>query len=150
MDQLQDVTIGIPTCDDDPLLWVLDLGMQPCELLRVMGTGFAPDRERLPRPEPFRLKFARRPGRLLTGEEIQLSRDVRPAGGRIRYEPGATVEHRVRAERLSWRWMLRRAYTGWWPERADPFPRALAPLDRALQLATTPALLAGRLRGSGG
>ena len=136
------------------LLGMLDLGGEPCELPRVMGTSFAVDRERLPGTEPFRLEFGRRPGRLLAWEEVQLSLDVRAAGGRIRYEPRATVGHHVRADRLSWRWMLRRAYTagretGWWPERLDPFPRPLTPRDRAFQLVTTPAFLAGRLRGPG-
>jgi hypothetical protein len=119
-----------------------------------MGTSYAVDRERLPRKEPFRLDLGRRPGRLLGGEEVQLSLDVRAAGGRIRYEPGATVGHHVRADRLSWRWMLRRAYaagreTRWWPERLDSFPRPLTRRDRAFQLATSPAFLAGRLRGLG-
>lgn len=134
------------------LLGMLDLGTEPCELPRVMGTSFAMDREQLPHAEPFRLDLGRRPGRMLAWEEVQLSLDVRAAGGRIRYEPGATVEHHVRSDRLSWRWMLHRIYaagreTHWWPEQLDPFPRALTLRDRAFQLVTTPAFLAGRMRG---
>jgi GT2 family glycosyltransferase len=136
------------------LLGMLDLGAEPCEIPRVMGTSFAVDRERLPRTEPFRLDFGRRPGRLLAWEEVQLSLDASAAGGRIRYEPRATVGHHVRADRLSWRWMLRRAHTAgretrWWPERLDAFPRPLTLRDRAFQVATTPVFLAGRLRGPG-
>ncbi|MDQ6751711.1 MAG: glycosyltransferase [Actinomycetota bacterium] len=136
------------------LLGMLDMGLERCELPRVMGTSFAVDRERLPRVEPFRLDLGRRPGRLLAWEEVQLSLDVRAAGGAILYEPSATVEHHVRAERLSWRWMFRRVYaagreTRRWPERLDSFPRPLTLRDRAFQLVTTPAFLAGRLRGPG-
>ena len=136
------------------LLGMLDLGDQPCELPRVMGTSYAVDRERLPRPEPFALDLGRRPGQLLSGEEVQLSLDVRAAGGRIRYEPGATVTHHVRGERLSWRWMLRRAHaagreTRRWPQRLEAFPRPLTPRDRCFQLATAPVFTAGRLRGVG-
>jgi hypothetical protein len=134
------------------LLGMLDLGPEPCELPRVMGTSYAVDRERLPGLEPFRLDLGRRPGRLLAWEEVQLSLDVRAAGGSIRYEPRAVVRHHVRPERLSWRWMLRRAYvagreTRLAPDRLDPFPRPLTPRDRAFQIATSPAFYAGRARG---
>jgi hypothetical protein len=137
------------------LLGMLDLGDQPRELPRVMGTSYAVDRARLPHPEPFALDLGRRPGQLLSGEEVQLSVDVRAAGGRIRYEPGAAVTHHVRGDRLSWGWMLRRAHaagreTRRWPQRLDAFPRPLAPRDRCFQLATAPVFLAGRLRGVGG
>jgi GT2 family glycosyltransferase len=136
------------------LLGMLDLGDEPCELPRVMGTSYAVDRERLPEPEPFRPDLGRRPGRLLSGEEVQLSLDVRAAGWRIRYEPKATVRHHVRADRLSWGWMLRRAHAAGrevrrWPERLDAFPRSLTLRDRFFQLATTPVFLAGRARGVG-
>jgi len=50
--------------------------------------------------------------------------------------------------------MLRRVYTAGretrrWPERLDPFPRPLTLRDRIFQVVTTPAFLAGRLRGPG-
>jgi len=41
------------------LLGMLDVGVEPCELPRVMGTSFAVDRERLPGMEPFRLHLGR-------------------------------------------------------------------------------------------
>jgi GT2 family glycosyltransferase len=134
------------------LLGMLDLGDEPCELPRVMGTSFAIDRERLPSSEPFRVDLGRRPGELFAWEEVQLSLDVRAAGGQIRYEPRATVQHHVRAERLSWRWMLRRVHvagreTCRWSERLDDFPRRLTARDRVFQIATTPMFIAGRLRG---
>jgi GT2 family glycosyltransferase len=134
------------------LLGMLDLGPTPCPLPRVMGTSFAVDRELLPRPAPFDVGLGRRPGRLLAWEEVQLSLDVAAAGGRIRYEPRATVQHHVREERLSWRWMLRRVHmagreTRLSHERLDDFPRPLTPRDRVFQLATWPVFTAGRLRG---
>jgi hypothetical protein len=50
--------------------------------------------------------------------------------------------------------MLRRVYsegreTHLWTQRLDPFPRPLTLRDRAFQVVTTPAFLAGRLRGLG-
>lgn len=134
------------------LLGMLDLGPEPCELPRVMGTSYAVDRERIPGDEPFRRDLGRRPGRLISGEEVQLSLDVRASGGVIRYEPAATVRHHVRPDRVSWRWMLRRVYSEGrelhlWDERPEAFPRPLTLRDRAFQVATTPAFLAGRLRG---
>ncbi|MFL5820776.1 MAG: glycosyltransferase family 2 protein [Solirubrobacteraceae bacterium] len=145
--RLFDTTIALE------LLGMLDLGFEPCELPRVMGTSFAADRERLPRAEPFSPDLGRRRAGLLAWEEVQLSLDVRAAGGRIRYEPGATVRHHVRPDRLSWRWMLRRAYaagreTRRSPERLASFPRPLTRRDRAFQLFTAPLFLAGRFRGA--
>jgi len=144
-----------PLFDTTPaleLLGMLDLGDQPLELPRVMGTSFGADRERLPGSEPFRVELGRRPGSLLAWEEVQLSLDVRARGGRIRYEPRAVVRHHVRADRLSWRWMLRRVHVAGRETRRTPtslpdFPRPLRPRDRLFQFATTPVFRAGRLRG---
>ena len=134
------------------LLGMLDVGDEPCDLPRVMGTSYALDRETLGGSQPFRTELGRRPGGLLAWEEVQLSLDVQEAGGRIRYEPRAVVRHHVRPERLRWRWMLRRAYaagreTRRRPDRLDPFPRPLTVRDRAFQVATGPAFYAGRVRG---
>jgi glucosyl-dolichyl phosphate glucuronosyltransferase len=136
------------------LLGMLDLGDRPCEMPRVMGTSYALNRERVRGAEPFRTDLGRRPGHLLSAEEVQLSLDVSAAGGRIRYEPKAIVRHHVRPGRLSWGWMLRRAYvagreTRRWPGRLDDFPRPLTPRDRLFQLATAPMFVAGRVRGAG-
>ena len=131
---------------------MLDLGPRPRAIPRVMGTSYALDRERLPGSPPFRGDLGRRPGRLFSWEEVQLSLDVIAAGGRIRYEPAAIVTHHIRADRLSWRWMLRRAHlagreTRYWHERLEDFPRPLTLRDRVFQLATWPAFASGRLRG---
>ena len=64
------------------LLGMLDLGDQArASCPRVMGTSYAVDRERLPRPAPFaaRISDAARGG-CSPGEEVQLSLDVRAAG----------------------------------------------------------------------
>jgi GT2 family glycosyltransferase len=144
---LFETTVGLE------LLGMLDLGPEPCDLPRVMGTSYAVDRERLASAQPFRPELGRGPGRLFAWEEVQLSLDVRAAGGRIRYEPWAVVRHHVRADRLSWLWMLRRTYRAGResrlaPERLEPFPRPLALHDRVFQLATAPAFLAGRVKGA--
>lgn len=136
------------------LLGMLDLGERPMRLPRVMGTSYALHRARLPpgRAEaPFAESLGRRPGRLLSGEEVQLSLEVLADGGAISYEPTAVVRHHIRPERLSWRWMIRRLYSQGlevelWPQRLEPFPRPLRFGDRVLQLLGTPPFLAGRGR----
>lgn len=136
------------------LLGMLDVGTEARTIPRVMGTSYAVDRELLPRSPPFETDLGRRPGRLLAWEEVRLSLDVAAAGGLILYEPRAAVRHHVRVERLSWRWMLRRAHVAGresrlWPLPLDPFPRPLTLRDRLFQIATSPAFLTGRLRGAG-
>ena len=137
------------------LLGMLDLGSHTLEIPRVMGTSYAVDCRRVPEARPFDPRLGRRPDRLLSGEEVQLSLDVLSSGGRITYEPAATVEHHVRPERMRWRWMLARVYSEGresrlWPQRLDPFPRRLGAADRVFQLVSTPAFLAGRWRGLNG
>src|SRR5436190_3088039 len=141
---------GTPTALE--LLGMLDVGPDRRELPRVMGTSYAVDCERLPRVPPFRVDLGRRPGQLLAWEEVQLSLDVLAAGGRIRYEPKAIVSHHIKPDRLTWRWMMRRAHVAGReshlsPGRLEPFPRRLTLRDGVFRLATSPAFLTGRLRG---
>ena len=58
----------------------------------------------------FDAQFGRRGRRLLSGEERDLSRRLVQAGWRLRYEPTAAVVQQVLDERISQRWLLRRAW----------------------------------------
>lgn len=57
-----------------------------------------------------------RHGRQIVADDAQLVRDLRRAGGRIRYEPAARVTHELPVERLRRGYLLRRAY---WQGRSD-------------------------------
>jgi GT2 family glycosyltransferase len=131
------------------LLGMLDLGSEPLEVPRIMGTSYAVDRERLPSP-PFSTKLGRRPGGFLAAEEVDLCLAVRRAGWQVLYEPGALVHHHVRPERACWPWMLRRAYVAGresrlTESRLEPLPRDFGPRDYLFQAAIAPAFLTGRM-----
>jgi glycosyltransferase involved in cell wall biosynthesis len=64
----------------------------------------------------FAEALQREPGRLMSGGEVHLQRSLRRAGARVRYEPGAVVDHIVLPDRISRRWVLRRAY---WQGRGE-------------------------------
>jgi cellulose synthase/poly-beta-1,6-N-acetylglucosamine synthase-like glycosyltransferase len=137
-----------PTLD---MLGMLDLGSEPLEVPRIMGTSYALDRERVPDP-PFPTSLGRRPRSLLAAEEVNLCLAVTSAGWRVFYEPEAIVDHYVRRERLSWRWMLRRAFVAGResrriPDRLEPLPRPRTARDMVVLAAIAPWYLAGRLRG---
>lgn len=69
----------------------------------------------------FRPELGRRPGSLLSGEEIDLFRRVLRAGGVVAYTPHAVVHHIIPASRLTPTFLRRRA---WWEGKT------LALLDR--------------------
>jgi glycosyltransferase involved in cell wall biosynthesis len=50
------------------------------------------------------------------GDDVRVARAIRGAGGRLRYVPSAVVIHELPPERLSARYLLRRA---WWVGRSD-------------------------------
>jgi hypothetical protein len=114
-----------------------------------MGTSYAIDRERVPDP-PFDESLGRRPGWPLAMEENVLCERAREMGWRVVYEPSSVVRHRIEADRGSWRWMWRRAYTAGRETRSagrfEPLPRPRpAPRDRLFQAIVAPAFLAGTL-----
>jgi GT2 family glycosyltransferase len=133
-------------------LSLFELGDEPLDVPRVVGTSFAMDLERVP-PEPFRVELGIGPDSRLGGEEVDLCEWVREAGWRVRYEPEARVRHAIRPGRATWRSMLRRAFHAGQEgrrlgRRLDPLPRRMRPADRLFQLAIAPAFTAGRLVGS--
>jgi GT2 family glycosyltransferase len=120
-------------------LSLLDLGNEPLEVPRIIGTSYAVDRELAPDP-PFDDSLGRRPGWPLAMEENALCDEVRAAGARVVYEPRAVVRHHIPRSRATWRWMWRRAYTAGretrMAGRGDPLPgRRLGLRDRTFQAA---------------
>jgi glycosyltransferase involved in cell wall biosynthesis len=107
-------------------LSLFDLGDEPRDVPRIMGTCYAIDRERAPDP-PFDVTVGKRPGSSIGMEEPLLCEAVRSEGWRVVYEPRSVVRHRVPADRMSWRSMWRRAQragqeTRVWG-RYEPIPR---------------------------
>ena len=133
-------------------LSMLDLGGESGEVPRVIGTSYAIDRERLGEA-PFDEALGRRPGVAIAHEEVQLALDATRAGWRCWYAADARVRHLVDESRLTWRWMLRRAYTAGREvalapsEGLAPMPRRLTFRDHAFRALVAPAFLAGRVRG---
>jgi GT2 family glycosyltransferase len=132
-------------------LSLFELGDEPLDVPRVVGTSFAVDIERIPR-QPFRVDLGIGPDSRLGGEEVELCERVRAAGWRVRYEPGAHVRHAIRPGRATWSSMLRRAYHAGQEgrrigHRLDPLPRPIRPADRVFQAAVAPAFAAGMLVG---
>lgn len=85
------------------------------------GANMAVRRFAFDRVGLFCESLGRRPGSLLSGEEIDLFRRALRAGGTVAYAPDATVHHIVPSSRLSPEFLRRRA---WWEGNT------LARLDR--------------------
>jgi GT2 family glycosyltransferase len=128
-----------------------DLGDDPRPVPRVMGTSYALDLERTG-PDPFDEVLGRRPGVATGHEEVQLALDVAAAGWLCWYTADAVVRHHLAGTRLSWGWMMRRAYAAGLesvlhpPGGLDPLPRTMGWRDRAFRALVAPAFLAGRAR----
>ncbi|GAB4406453.1 MAG: hypothetical protein Kow00123_19080 [Anaerolineales bacterium] len=106
------------------LLSIVDLGGEVRSLrgpLFPCGTNLAVRRFAFDRVGLFRPALGRRPGSLLSGEEIDLFRRVLRAGGTVAYTPHAVVHHIIPASRLTPAFLRRRA---WWEGKT------LALLDR--------------------
>ncbi len=106
------------------LLSVVDLGDEVRYLrgpIFPCGANLAIRRFAFERVGPFRLSLGRRPGSLLSGEEIDFFRRVLRAGGTVAYTPRAVVHHIIPASRLTPAFVRRRA---WWEGKT------LALLDR--------------------
>ena len=134
-------------------LSLFDLGDEPVDVPRIIGTSYAIDRERVPQP-PFDESIGRRPGWPLAMEENVLCDAARADGWRVVYEPASVVRHRIPRERASWRWMWRRAHTAGRETRAagryEPIPRPPLTLrDRAFQAAVAVPFGLGVLAGAG-
>lgn len=134
-------------------LSLLDLGPDPVDVPRIIGTSYALDRERVAQP-PFDESIGRKPGWPLAMEENVLCDQARAAGWRVVYEPASVVRHRIPADRASWSWMWRRAHTAGRETRSagrfEPIPRPPLTLrDRAFQAAVVVPFGLGVLAGPG-
>jgi GT2 family glycosyltransferase len=135
-------------------LSMFDLGDEAKHVPRVMGTSYAVDQERLG-DSPFDESLGRRPGVDVAHEEVELALSAARAGWRCWYSPRAVVRHHIGAERTTWRFMFRRAYTAGREvelhpdEGLEPLRTGLTLRDHAFRAAVAPAFLAGRLRGRG-
>jgi len=106
------------------LLSLVDLGSETLVLRGPVfpcGVNMAVRRFALDRVGTFRASLGRRPGSLLSGEEIDLFRRVLRAGGEVAYTPDAVVRHIIPASRLSPKYLRSRA---WWEGKS------LALIDR--------------------
>lgn len=131
-------------------LSLFELGDEPIDVPRIMGTSYAIDLERVP-ATPFPLELGFGPDSDLAGEEVELCERARAEGWRVRYEPSAVVFHTIRPGRATWRSMLRRAFNAGREgrrlgRRLDPLPRQPRLSDRLFQAAIAPAFVAGMLR----
>jgi GT2 family glycosyltransferase len=134
-------------------LSLFDLGDEPVDVPRIIGTSYGLDRQRVPQP-PFDESIGRKPGWPLAMEENVLCDVARADGWRVVYEPASVVRHRIPGERASWRWMWRRAHTAGRETRAagrfEPIPRPPLTLrDRAFQAAVAVPFGLGVLAGAG-
>ena len=132
-------------------LSLFELGDQPIDVPRIMGTSYAIDLERVP-PDPFPVELGIGPDSRLGGEEPALCERARRDGWRVRYEPGAVVFHTIPPGRASWPSMFRRAFHAGQEgrrlgRRLDPLPRPTQPADRLFQAVIAPAFAAGMLLG---
>lgn len=142
-----------PLFDTQPaydLLSMMDLGREPKDVPRVMPGNMLVDRE-IVGDEVFETGRGRIDDDLVGAEETMMMVRLVGGGRRIVYAPDAVVDHHSPAERLSWRWMWRRAEAsgreaGSLPVALDPLPRSLGWRDRAFLAACVPPYLLGRLR----
>ena len=96
------------------LLSLLDLGDEAQTLRGPVfpcGTNMAIRRAAFDRIGAFHTRLGRTPGSLLSGEETELFRRARKAGGTIAYAPDAAVRHMIPASRLDAAYLKNRA---WW------------------------------------
>jgi cellulose synthase/poly-beta-1,6-N-acetylglucosamine synthase-like glycosyltransferase len=139
------------TAPASDFLSFFDLGPNPIEVPRIMGTSYALDLERLP-PQPFPLEVGRSPESPLAGEEVELCLAAQRSGWSVVYEPSAVVYHHVRPNRASWRWMWRRVFVAGQESRRlgrrlEPLPRRTpGVLDVIFMALVAPAFLYGKLR----
>ena len=131
-------------------LSMLDLGAERIDVPRVLPGNMAVDRE-LTGPHVFATELGRHGDSLVGAEEIEMMLRVRAAGARVVYEPAAAVDHHSKADRMSWRWMMRRLEAAGrdsvlTERRLEPLPRRMTAADRAFLAVGAPAYLVGRLR----
>jgi len=89
-----------------------------------------PQRLATPPARRGRTQRGRIEGDLVSGEQTMMMARLVERGGRVVYAPEAAVDHHSPAERLTWRWMWRRAEAS--GREAGSLNIKLAPLPRRL------------------
>ena len=89
---------------------LLDLGDETFAINKIIGAGFGIDLTKLGDEAYFDVNLGRRSGTLLGGEETDLCLRAIQAGHSVVYCGAAIVDHFVPADRLTWRWLMRRFY----------------------------------------
>lgn len=103
------------------LLSIVDLGDEIRELRGPVfpcGANLAIRKAAFERLGLFRPELGRRPGSLLSGEEVDLFRRAVRAGGTVAYTPHAVVHHIIPASRLKPEFLRSRA---WWEGKTLAF-----------------------------
>jgi glycosyltransferase involved in cell wall biosynthesis len=109
-----------------------------------VGANFSIRRAVLLKMGGFNISLGRLGTTLLSGEESEMCQRVWADGGVILYAPGALVYHRVPADRVTLRYLLRRAY---WQGISDVImEQRYAPRCRMAVLRSSVALLFQSLR----
>lgn len=142
-----------PLFDTQPaydFLSMMDLGPEPKDVPRVLPGNMLVDRE-VVGGEIFETKRGRIEDDLVGAEETMMMVRLVERGGRVVYAPGAVVEHHSPPDRLTWRWMWRRAEAsgreaGSLDSKLEPLPRRFGWRDRAFLAACAPPYALGRLR----
>lgn len=91
----------------------LDLGDKPLWLVGPelpVGANLAVTRSAFDEINGFRDDLGRTARSLMSNEDNDFCLRLRASGRRIVYAPGACVQHRIAAERLTMEWLRRRAY----------------------------------------
>jgi glucosyl-dolichyl phosphate glucuronosyltransferase len=96
------------------LLSVVDYGDSPRECHFpdefLVGCNFAFPKSLLIETGGFHSRLGRRGTNLMSNDDIEMMARVTSRGGVIFYEPRAVVHHSIPAERLTWRWFIRRMF----------------------------------------
>jgi GT2 family glycosyltransferase len=138
------------TASAGDLLSMLDLGPAALDVPRVLPGNMIIDRT-VTGDQLFAPELGRREGSLVGAEEIDTMVRVVEEGARIVYAPGAAVDHRTTSDRLTWRWMWRRAHdagreAALHGHALAPMPRPATGADRLFMAAIAAPFLLGRLR----
>ena len=78
----------------------------------LFGLNFSVLRQKAIEVRGFDISLGRNGDNLACGEESDLLDRLRRVGGRVVYEPRAVVGHKIPPERLTRKWLLKRAYYG--------------------------------------
>lgn len=109
----------------------LDLGPEPLNTDRIMGSNFAIDLDGQPLHELFSEGLGRDGGKLYGGEETDLCERFISRGGSVLYVPGAVVHHLIPADRMNYKALLKRVfYAGYSRSQRGGAPKPLHRIKR--------------------